>query len=413
VEGTHLAPTSSSISSSIFPACQKSDLVIISHKSFLRFTFNQEQWLFIQLPQNQYHLVRPLFTTLNYHLIIEAVITGNSPATIFVDNLEHSTTAFMKSPEGDFLGGLSDNTAFNRGMQNWIEEHFINGEEDEVVFESCAEDWTAAIQTILEKRPPLAYERYYYEITEPKLTPPPLAPEFTLQLVTQDFITQEHIQNMEAITGAIESNWTSPALFFEKGFGLCIVHENTIVSWSVVDCVVDNRCEIGIHTAPEFQRRGLATTLVAAVVDYAFAQGFKQIGWHCWVDNGGSIGVAEKVGLFQKHRYIGYISLHSQLINYAFQGYKRLQVQDYLNAEPAYIKAIASVDDESRYFLPRVHYEMARVQGGLGQDDAALKAMQEALLVGFKYTVDRLAVPEFARLQDNPAWQALFVKQAP
>jgi RimJ/RimL family protein N-acetyltransferase len=369
--------------------------------------------LFIALPQDQYHLVRPLFAALDYHLIIEAVITGNSPATIFVDNSDNPQTAFIHSPEGDFLGGLSDNAAFNRGMQNWIEEQLINGDEEEVVFESCAEDWIAPIQQILEKRPPLAYERFYYEITEPKLTPPPLAPEFKLQLVTADFIAQEHIQNMEVILDAIEGNWTSQSLFFEKGFGLCILHENEIVCWSVVDCVVGNRCEIGIHTAPEFQRRGLATTLIAAVVDYAFAQGFKRIGWHCWVDNWGSIGVADKVGLVQKHRYMAYIALQSQLINYAFQGYKRLQVEDYLNAEPAYISAINSVDDDSRYFLPRVHYEMARVQAGLGEDDAALKAMQEALLVGFKPTVERLAVPELARLQNNEAWQALFITQAP
>jgi RimJ/RimL family protein N-acetyltransferase len=364
--------------------------------------------LFIPLPKEHYARIHPLFTDLSYHLIIEAAIIGNSPATVFVDNLEYPKAVFIHSAEGDFLVGSPNNAAFNQGMQAWIDENLINGEEEEIVFESVTPEWSESIQTILAKRPPLAYERYYYEINEVTLIPPPLAPEFKLQIISDDFIAQDNIKNMRIIHEAIEGNWTSKELFFDKGFSLCILHADEIVSWAVVDCVVENRCEIGIHTKHEFQRRGLATALVAAVVDCAVTKGFNQIGWHCWVDNWGSIGVAEKVGLVQKRRYMAYISLQNEMINYAFAGYKRLQVQDYENAEPFYLKAIKSVDDDSRYFLPRVYFEMAKVQSGLGHEEAALEALREALALGLKYSEQALNAPEFAQLKNRSEWQAFF-----
>lgn len=364
--------------------------------------------MFLSLPPDRYELIRPLVIALDHHLILEAVIIGYSPAAVFVDCLDTPQTAFIKSPEGDFLVGEPNNEAFNAGLIAWIEEHLIKGTEDEVVFESVSESWVATVKTILARRPPLAYERYYYETSGVKLTPPPLDPAFKLQFVTPDFIAQTHIKNIAVVQESITSNWTSAALFFAKGFGYCILHDDEVVSWSVVDCVAEKRCEIGIHTAPEFQRRGLATALIATVVEYAISHGFQRIGWHCWVDNWGSIGVAEKVGLVQKQRYMAYIALHNEMINHAFAGSKSLQVQDYSNAEGFYEAAIRTANAESRYFLPRVYFEQARVQAGLGKDEAALNSLHEAVRLGLQYTEKMFAVAEFAHLHKTAAWQALF-----
>jgi RimJ/RimL family protein N-acetyltransferase len=89
--------------------------------------------------------------------------------------------------------------------------------------------------------------------------------------------------------------------FLRDGFGFATVHQNEIVCWSLADCRSGDACEIGIHTAEAFRRRGLATITVAAAVDFALSHGFSAVGWQCSLDNLGSMGTAEKVG-FEKER---------------------------------------------------------------------------------------------------------------
>jgi len=75
------------------------------------------------------------------------------------------------------------------------------------------------------------------------------------------------------------------------------------VSWSLADCRSGDACEIGIHTAEPYRRRGLATLTAAATVEYALSNGFSTVGWQCSEDNLGSIGTAEKVGFERERDY--------------------------------------------------------------------------------------------------------------
>jgi hypothetical protein len=60
---------------------------------------------------------------------------------------------------------------------------------------------------------------------------------------------------------------------------------------------------MGINTAWHHRRRGLGTLTVAANAAHAIDRGFSTIGWHCWDNNVGSIGVARKVGFVQAASY--------------------------------------------------------------------------------------------------------------
>ncbi|MBX0331372.1 GNAT family N-acetyltransferase [Oscillochloris sp. ZM17-4] len=87
------------------------------------------------------------------------------------------------------------------------------------------------------------------------------------------------------------------------GFGFALFDGSEPVSWCLADCAVDARCEIGIHTHPDYRRRGLATIVVAATIAHALAAGYDEVGWHCSEDNQGSQGVAEQVGFTLTHRF--------------------------------------------------------------------------------------------------------------
>jgi RimJ/RimL family protein N-acetyltransferase len=72
---------------------------------------------------------------------------------------------------------------------------------------------------------------------------------------------------------------------------------------NLADCIVAGRAEIGIETAPEHRRRGLATQVTAAAVAMAFDRGLTEVGWHCNDDNTGSYRTAESVGFRLARRY--------------------------------------------------------------------------------------------------------------
>jgi RimJ/RimL family protein N-acetyltransferase len=110
----------------------------------------------------------------------------------------------------------------------------------------------------------------------------------------------------EHVTGWMVNNWGSSDRFLRDGFGYLTVRAGEAVSWSLCDCASGDLCEIGIHTAPAYRRRGLASVTAAAAVEHALSHGFTMVGWHCPEDNLGSIGTAEKVGFQRERNYRAY-----------------------------------------------------------------------------------------------------------
>lgn len=119
---------------------------------------------------------------------------------------------------------------------------------------------------------------------------------FELRQLDAALFARTDLTNHQRIVDWATANWGSVEQFLAHGFGFVLVHEQTIASWTLADCIIGERCEIGIHTDPNYRRRGLATIVVAANVAHALSHGLRMVGWQCSEDNLGSQGVAEKVG---------------------------------------------------------------------------------------------------------------------
>jgi RimJ/RimL family protein N-acetyltransferase len=250
--------------------------------------------------------VRPLCAGLDQHLIIEALLAGMSPGCVFVDDIHAPGAALLRSAEGTFLVGNSSNSAFTSAVRRFVHDTVLApGGEDELVFYYADARWEAPIASILRPRRPIVRSRVHYALT-PAATPRVDAVDgFDLCLLDAEWfaVRQYQQRNVAGVLGWVQGNWGGPEAFLARGFGACLLRDDSIVSYSLADCVGAGRCEIGVMTDAAWRRRRLGSTVVAASIAQARARGITRVGWHCWSDNQASRRLAEQHGFELTHEY--------------------------------------------------------------------------------------------------------------
>jgi GNAT superfamily N-acetyltransferase len=256
-----------------------------------------------ELDKMDYAKARPLFRALEYHLASAAVLDGNNPGKVFVNDRSNPQTAFMTSPEGCYLAGSPDSDAFNRALNHAIlSGQVFDRPVGELVFICHPERWQERLATMLAPWRPVTIPRRHYVCRRVRYDwRANASPGFAVQRIDAALLSRPGLAIPDHVTGWAENNWGSLVNFVQDGFGFATVHADEMVSWSLADCRSGDACEIGIHTAEPFRRRGLAAITAAAAADFALSHGFATVGWQCSLDNLGSIGTAEKVG-FEKER---------------------------------------------------------------------------------------------------------------
>jgi len=262
------------------------------------------------LDKIEYEKVRPLFRVLEYHLTSAAVLDGNNPGLVFVDDSARPQSAFMFSPEGCYLAGNSDHDTFNRALNEALHGKRLFDEPIEALCFICAsESWEKQLAVVLYPHRPVQIPRRHYICRKLNYDWRANVPAgFAVRRIDEVLLNRPGLEIPRHIMGWMVNNWGATVDFMQRGFGFVTLHDEVgsvtqVVSWSLADCCSRDACEIGIHTAEQFRRRGLATLTAAATVEHALSSGFSTIGWQCSEDNLGSIGTAEKVGFEQERDY--------------------------------------------------------------------------------------------------------------
>jgi RimJ/RimL family protein N-acetyltransferase len=248
-----------------------------------------------RIDPNSYDRAHPIFAELSeIHLHIIAILNGDSAGEVYVDDVGQPQTAYIRAGDGHYLAGVPDNHSFNVAVNAALPRDTY------FVLFCNPEQWQDALDVVLKDTYALRAARRYYTLQQLKMADwRDRIPEgFSMHPVDAKLLAKG-LKNTDSVLDWIDEEWMSVDAYLEQGFGFCLVHDAEIVSWSLADYVSGNRCEIGITTAWEHRRQGLGTLAAAANAAQTVAQGFTTIGWHCWDNNVGSIGVAEKVG-FQK-----------------------------------------------------------------------------------------------------------------
>jgi GNAT superfamily N-acetyltransferase len=257
-----------------------------------------------RIEARDHEAVRPIFGDLDgTHLHITAVLDGNCPGQVYGDDTDQPRTACLRSGDCLYLVGAAGNAAFDAALNAALpRDHYF------VLFYDPG-TWEGVLDGVLEGTYAVRAARRYYTLRGLKVADwQDRVPEgYSMQPVDAQFLARG-LENMDSVVGWLLDGWRSVDTFLGQGFGSCLVRDTEVVSWSLVDYIKGDRCEMGIETAQQYQRRGLGTLTAAATAAQAVERGFATIGWHCWANNAGSMGVAGKVGFEEAAAYDVFIN---------------------------------------------------------------------------------------------------------
>jgi GNAT superfamily N-acetyltransferase len=352
-------------------------------------------------------VARPLFAELGDHLIVQAVLDGTSPGQVYVDDRRRPAVAFISSAEGHYLAGSPDHRAFNDALRDMLATTIFAGDDDAFVVFVQPDAWAGVLAGMLPHQPLLTDHRRHYvcrAVRDDGLANLPA--HYTIERIDAALLARSDLQLPGHIFSWMRSNWGSTEAFLQRGFGFCMLHETSVVCWCLADCVHGDRSEIGIRTAPAYQRRGLATCTVAATVSYALSQGFSEVGWHCSDTNIGSWKTAERVGFTQTSSYIEYYCLVEPWRHRAQSGWVDIQAGRYAEGLACYEAVFAGSDIAQPYDYHRA----ARAAAALGDTAQALRYLDTAIEQGWTDRQHTSSCAEFASLHATAEWAALLAR---
>jgi len=253
-------------------------------------------------------LARPLFQELERsHALVAALFEECAMARLFVDDPAVPRAGMILCNSRVLCAGDATQSEFLNEMEQTLSNelipaHLARGNNAYLVYVS-GELWNTALQDIFPTRDLHHGTRQYYEITD-------LAPQsdlrvpdgFSVQLITHEFLSGD-TAGLDAVREEMCSERASVEDFLARSFGLCPVHSNEVAGWCMSEYNVGDRCEIGIATAPNHQRQGIATLATRCFLEEAHRRGYARVGWDCWTRNIASAATARKAGFTLMEEY--------------------------------------------------------------------------------------------------------------
>lgn len=252
-----------------------------------------------RLQQAQFETVKPLFSMPHLNFVMEAMVAGNTPARMWVDDTEAPQSVFVWGEDHCcYLGGDAKNDGFGRDLR----QVFV----DEVVPEAMARNldvfklycdsngWDVNdLFTLTHQN----LKRCFYAMAQSKELDLNIPEGFFVQQIDRACL-ESSLGFVDDLREEIESCWPSLDDFLKTGFGFVTKSADDLVCWCTGEYVSNGKCGIGIETVKKYQKQGFGTLTAAAFVEHCASKGIIPH-WDSWADNMPSIAVAEKVG-FEK-----------------------------------------------------------------------------------------------------------------
>ena len=121
-------------------------------------------------------------------------------------------------------------------------------------------------------------------------------PDLTIRPIDRELLARDDLVHVDEVRGEVRWMWPSIERFLDAGFGMAAVVPGAITCWCTAEYVGPRTCGVGIATAPDYRRRGVALTTAAAFLQTARVRGLTAY-WECSQANVASVRLAERLGL--------------------------------------------------------------------------------------------------------------------
>jgi len=261
-----------------------------------------------ELSRDEYEKVRPMVGD-KTNLAARAVISGNNPGWIFVDNKESPQTALVwaKGVEGSYLMGKTSNRTFNAALNLFV---------DEVIkprslalgytwFEvsGTQEEWEEVIEEIFYRRGLQQWTQRVYTHTR-KLAPDsrPLV-DFTMRIAPLDQrLMTSDLRNLDIVTAELERYWDSLEQFYDKGFGYAIIWRGLVADMCYVAFTDGDEFELSTKSYDPLMRESLTRATTVECLKHIINRRGEAY-WDCTDTNVTAYRTAESLGFNRVWEY--------------------------------------------------------------------------------------------------------------
>jgi GNAT superfamily N-acetyltransferase len=254
------------------------------------------------LPIADAHRARPLFAA-DLHLAIEAALSGEAPAELYVDDRDTPYASVLLFPNQRHHLAGRPSSAFAAAFAALLHERYRPAADTEPVACSLAYTptaWEDHLSPLFANAHGVRAEREYYCLRLHAPVPRPVVPEgMFLRQMDAALVADTTLAHHAYLMDEVVSEAPSIAAFLSHKFGYCLQRGGELIGWCLSEYNHGERCELGIEVLPPFQRRGLGAAVAWATIAHAYTQDITAIGWHCWKTNVASSSLARKLG-FEK-----------------------------------------------------------------------------------------------------------------
>ncbi len=362
----------------------------------------------IELNKSDYERVRPLFRKVDFHLPLQAILSGNVNSPVFVDNTDHPQTAVTWTGHRLYLTGEPGNTELIADVRKiFLERYSLSAWKegiDSYVLYYPNDKWEDFIKAMLAKKSPISSTQSYYSLKTIQVENSKLPDEFESWPIDSSLLSKKW-KNKEFLTDELVSERNSIEEFLEKSFGICLTREDLIVGWIVSEYNTGHRCEIGISTHRDFRRVGLAAWMTREFINIARTKEIARLGWHCIASNTGSAATAMSCGFEKIQDYPVFFGWFDDALNLANNGYFAHSRGEHTEALDFYEKSI-KIGDAPDWAFWGAACEAALCEN----EEKAFGYLEQAIDHGFD-SIDQVTNSEyFSKYHASKRWKEVLKK---
>ena len=352
--------------------------------------------------------IKQLFKKLNFSTPVNSILEGNTPSTIYVDNLEEPSNAFIWN---DFRYSYLAGNYKNKDFLNDLEKHLKNelfpeakkSSDPTMVLYPDTENMLESTDEIMNNKHPLKIERKFFKFNKEKFESIKIEENdgLIIKMLDKDILNNTG----KNIAEDIKTSWKSLNLFLEEGVGFVLLNNDEIIS-SYHSCFAGEKTyEINVNTYnPENRNKGYAKLITSKFIEHCIENNIEPT-WECWKENIPSKNLAKNLG-FEKYRtHEVKFFLLNEIDEYIENAiYNRFSKKDFEKSVEFFEKAFEIMEELD----PELLYLYAGSLALSGQKEKALEYLSKAIEKDYN-NLERIKNDEvFKNLHTHPNWKKIF-----